>query len=323
MQAIFNKLLMLKEELEDISNAINWAKQGIVNSKLLCKKDLTQILNDIENLPYGNDAQALNYATPSVAIKGEVILYIISLPITTNEIYNHLKIRPVTKNNKQILIPYLDILANKKEMYGIKENCLKVHEILICKQNQIIKLSKNSCISNLLNSMNANCTYIFNTKTSIEQETENLIFIDNYKGKLYDCENKTRTLNGTYVVQISNCSINLGNLNFITKEITNYVPLPSIFQGQLTESNIKLNIDQIHLENIKQIEEIKTISNQTFINNIVLYILIIIIVIIILAKKGKNQKEINVINEIPKPENIVLKTLPVKKFDERMFITLN
>lgn len=312
-QTLFNKLLILKEEIDEITNAIHWAKKGIINTKILGKGELDQIMHEMDTLPYGNTAEALNYAAPSVAIKERLILYIVSIPLTSKKEYNHLILKSVTNQMKRIVLDHNHVLASKEEYYTINKECESFRDISICNQDNIVKLPKESCIPKLINGINANCTYAYNTNPIIEQINENLIFVDNYEGKLInECENQTKYLNGTYLIKLKNCSIDFGNQKFISKQIKSYQPLPSIFQTNLSQSNIKMNMDQLHLQNIKQIKDIKSINSHSLINYIVLYLIIgvTITIIIIWIVKTKNNKIVNSIPQIPQ-KSLPLSTLNI------------
>lgn len=122
-QTLFNKLLILKEEIDEITNAIHWAKKGIINTKILGKGELDQIMHEMDTLPYGNTAEALNYAAPSVAIKERLILYIVSIPLTSKKEYNHLILKSVTNQMKRIVLDHNHVLASKEEYYTINKEC--------------------------------------------------------------------------------------------------------------------------------------------------------------------------------------------------------
>lgn len=55
---LFNRLGILRKEIDEIILAEHFAKNGIVNSNLLDKEDINQLVSRMKTLPYENTIQA-------------------------------------------------------------------------------------------------------------------------------------------------------------------------------------------------------------------------------------------------------------------------
>lgn len=77
---VLDKVLIVKEEVNEIVRACQMARGGIVNSNLLDKVEIEHLLNEVETLPYQNVVEAVEYARPSVLSNGTMLLYILAMP---------------------------------------------------------------------------------------------------------------------------------------------------------------------------------------------------------------------------------------------------
>lgn len=257
-QTLFNKLGLIKAEIAQIVMATQLAKKGIVHSQLLNKADITNILSRTETLPFKNELQALDYAEPSMIVKGSLLLYVISLPQTGDTLFNNILIRSTIKNNKKIYLNFTNLFLSQSEKYGILGNCLIIGEVTICKRNQLQKLEQSHCIVQALTGGKALCDYQFQNQPIVELIADGTIFLSNFKEKL-TYGNTSQNLNGTYIINFFNETITLGNVSYTNWQTTSYQILPPILQGNLTEKEVKLDLQylhQLHLTNVKRLEHI-------------------------------------------------------------------
>lgn len=79
----------------------------------------------------------------------------VKVPLTKKEMYENVILRPVKKKTYVIKLEFLEILKNEKTIYAIKEKCEEYNDIMICKENQIIDITNNTCIPNIINNRNS------------------------------------------------------------------------------------------------------------------------------------------------------------------------
>lgn len=302
-QMMFNKLTIIKDEINEIVTAAQLAKKGIINTNLLDETEIQQILSQVETLPFTNDIEAIEYAEPIMLQKKSLLLYAISLPKTEAKEYNHILVRSTIKDNKRIYFETNELLATQDEQYGITGNCMRIRDMTICKENQLQKLSPDHCISQLLKGTNAGCDYQFYRKPVIEMIDDSTVFLTNFNGSLKH-KNQTRILSGSYIIQFNNDSIVINDKRYANEVATHYQVLPPILQANLTEKEIKLDLEylhDLHLDNIKKIKTFSVINHISVISDVIIYSAVVIIfVLIIRRKRDQEPHQINLTAAQPK-----------------------
>ena len=111
-------------------------------------------------------------------------------------------VKAVKKQNHIINLKYNEYLKFNNKLYGIHGNCklIKYNKLKICKRENIIDLTNDHCINNLLQGQNARCEYsnshhIF----KVEEINPRLLLLNGFSGKL-EAETSYQ-LNGTFLVQ--------------------------------------------------------------------------------------------------------------------------
>lgn len=224
-QMLYNKLAIIKEELSEIITAAQLAKQGVVNTNLLNKEEVQNILSQIETLPYDSEIEAIEYAEPIMLQKESLLLYAISLPKTRSKEF----IKSTIKNNRRIHLDTDELFLAHDGIYGIKETCSKMRDTVICNENQLQKFSSDHCINQLIRGADARCDYQFYKKPIIEPLTDNSVFLINFNGTLRH-SNETKMLCGTFLVQFDNDTIAINDRNYTNEEIRTFQILSPIIQ---------------------------------------------------------------------------------------------
>lgn len=100
-ESIANKLKIVKDEIDNIEYALQWAKVGVINSFLLSEKEMGEAKTflDFEKFPYNNLEEALGFASIRIATNENMLIYIINLPAIEQLICAKLLIKPVKRNN--------------------------------------------------------------------------------------------------------------------------------------------------------------------------------------------------------------------------------
>jgi hypothetical protein len=257
------KLKLIKEEITNIKYAVHWAKLGIINSLLLSKSEIkfiTDIL-DKENFPYSSPEEALDSSDIKIITNGTCLFYLIDIPLTSNDTYEKLKIKPIINNKFVIKLNFSEILYNKYQIFGLNENC-KIVNLTICKKEQIVNLTDSACISNLLRGKNSTCDIVNSHHIpTVDEVAEGVILLNQFNGTAL-IDEETKNLTGTYLLKIHNSTVTINNRTFISKEAITVKPFPAILRPQLTkkglESHLSLQyLQEIHINNTKEIALMK------------------------------------------------------------------
>lgn len=296
-QVLFNKLNLLRNEISEIVLAEHLAKAGIVNSNLLDKDEVNRLLSQIETLPYENIIQALVYAEPIMVTKGDTLLYIISLPKTSSIVYDHILVRPTTKNKKRVHLQFKELLVNQAEHLGIKTMCNKIGNTTICREDQVEKLPKTHCISTLMRGLHAVCDYEYNKQEVIEEINNDTVFLDNFSGEVFQ-DNSSKHLRGTFMIQYSNETIKIKGKIYISREIKSFQVLPTILQPIPAQKNIKLDVDylhDLHLNNTLKLQHLQTKHGISLTIDISIISALLIISLLLVHKFRKEKSKLRVI----------------------------
>lgn len=94
---IERKLNFIEKELQNVEFAIQWAKANIVNSFLLSKIEIDQINTVFEkyNIPTYSIDELLTFGSVKIVTNKREILYILSIPVTQEEVCKVYFIKPI------------------------------------------------------------------------------------------------------------------------------------------------------------------------------------------------------------------------------------
>lgn len=274
---VLNKVLIVKEEVNEIVRACQMARGGIVNSNLLDKGEIDYLLNEVETLPYQNVVEAIEYARPSVLSNGTMLLYILAMPKVKNEKFRLLLARATSLQGKRVKLQHQKLLVNEVETYGITDDCYSINNTTICEMSSMEKLSEEGCLARLLKGGDARCSYEPYGGEVIELIDENTIFISNFAGEIRG-GNQSKAINGTYLIQFRNETVYVGNHIFSSRTATNSQILPSVLSN-VTMKEFIPNVEYVHelnMENISRLGKLgKDFQISTGIEATILLVLII------------------------------------------------
>lgn len=257
-----NRIRLVKEELINIENGIEWAKIGIVNPLILNKKEIEVAMKKIEeeHIPFVNPEEALQFAKVSVLYNKNnynKIFYMVKVPLTKKEMYENVILRPVKKKTYVIKLEFLEILKNEETIYAIKEKCEEYNDIMICKENQIIDITNNTCIPNIINNRNSSCVTSNNHHISpIEEIESGVILLNGYNGSIY-IDETYRSLSGTFLIKFHNSTIKANNRTFSNMEASPLKMIPALLQPTPFE------IDHINLLSLEALNELQINNTET------------------------------------------------------------
>lgn len=296
-QILFNRLTIIKEEIKEIIRAAQLAKGKIINTNLLDKEEVSRLVAEIETLPYSNDIEAIEYAEPMMLAKESTILYVISIPKTSKQEYNHVVVRSTVESNKQIYLEYNELLVNQDEIFGIIRQCKLFRENILCEINSLEELKPDHCINQLIRGLDAQCNYQFNKNQIIDTLNDNTIFLSNFKGDIF-YNNTDKHLEGSFLIQYDNETIKINNTTFTSRDIRKSQVLPTVLQPNITDRGVKIDpgyLHNLHLNNVDQLQKLFTKHKEAaFIDFGIISIIFIVILILLLRTKRKKWS-------IPKP----------------------
>lgn len=117
---------------------------------------MSRILSEVETFPYVNEIEALDFATPTILAKDNMVLYIISLPKVQPESYNHILARTSVGSNSQVDISFDEMLVNQRDTFGIKYGCLLIRHSTVCKATSLAKIPEDSCVVRIIKGSKTN-----------------------------------------------------------------------------------------------------------------------------------------------------------------------
>lgn len=193
-ESIANKLKIVKDEIDNIEYALQWAKVGVINSFLLSEKEMGEAKTflDFEKFPYNNLEEALGFASIRIATNENMLIYIINLPAIEQLICAKLLIKPVKRNNTILKIDSEYFLKCNNDLYEINKQCNKVNELTIGNRDNLLEVSNSNCVKRILNSKNHNCTIINNQHIpSVQELFQGTIFLNEFEGFVEISRNKS------------------------------------------------------------------------------------------------------------------------------------
>lgn len=306
-ETIASKIKIIKEEINNIEYALEWAKVGVVNSFLLSEKEIEEVRKflDSEKFPYSSLEEALGFADIRIATSDATLIYIVNLPAINNITCEKLLIKAVKKDKKIIKLNTENYIKCKDELYEIKEKCNQVNDLSICRKNNIVDLSNTNCITQILSSKHHNCKIINNQHVpSVEEIYPGAILLNQYKGSIKIAQTKPYELSGTYLIQFHNDTIEIANETYISKEVSSFKPLPAVLQlhGNKTQIEEMLSLEMIKDLQINNVEEIKSMSIKgkwmISVNTIIFILLCFSMMLMVYKFKKVSKPDIKITNFI-------------------------
>lgn len=271
---------------------MQWAKAGIVNTYILSNSEVEPIKKIIkaENMPYSTVIEAIEFSDIKIAVSNKSLLYILSLPTSDESSCKTMIIRAIKKEDKIVKLNYPEILKCENKLFGINKKCKALNNLTMCKRNDIVDISNDNCISNLIISKPYMCKEINNQHIPVVEEiAPGIVLLNQFRDNIYIDERKI-LLNGTYLIQFHNATVKAYQYVFQEAEITKYNPLPAVLQPPATKSQVAelLSLEmfkEIEMKNTKYIEELKSANDKKSAAILSLSALILMMIIFLICKK--------------------------------------
>lgn len=243
----------INDILEEIQDTIIRARISLASGKLLTLKEIFLMDSLLQNQGFKLEfpEEALNYATPKIAVKNDLLLYILEIPEIDTKSAEIIEIIPLIVNYR--------VLSNVPK-YIVQSS----HQIFITispekfiQRFSDLQILRDECTHAIVKGMLSHCTAQPATETQINLLTENKILLSNVNNvkMTSNCGPDNRTFSGNALITFYNCSVTLNNETFSATEI---VSQPQELQGAF--HNLKINW------NIREHHNISTLANNTLIN---------------------------------------------------------
>lgn len=244
----------LNNVLVEIQDTILRTKISLPSSKLMTLKEILLIesLLKEQGIQLDFPEQALNYVTPKIAIKGDILYYILQTPRLQTTKAEIIEIFPLINNNASML-------QSTQHIVKFEENFFQTNHPsdFIQKLADIIPLD-DQCLSPILKGTESSCNATRRTDTQIMMITDNKLLINNGLNLKIssDCGPHDRILSGNYLISFKNCTLEINDQKFTSKEII-YNDSQKI-DGAFANLKIRLRI--------MEHQDISTVHNNTIRN---------------------------------------------------------
>lgn len=241
--------------IEEIQDTVLRTRVSLPNNKLLSLNEITLIESLLvkQGISINFPEEALEYATPKVAIKDDCLLYILQIPKLYDQNAEVIEIIPLIINNS--VIPDVPRYVIKMENTWFLTN---KPEEPIQKESDLNTIN-NNCIHAIIKGAVSHCKAIKNYDFSVKKVSVNKILINNGKQSHIgsNCGPHNRTLTGNYLVTFHNCTVVIDDQKYTPEEVIDGKDYD--FQGAF--SNLQINWTLVEHHNISTFKDF-IISNR-------------------------------------------------------------
>lgn len=320
-QQVLNQILYdieyLNNHVKDIAQTINLSKLNIIPRNILIPEELDYSLNILikQGLQINAIEEVYEYLNLQAYYNDTNIIFNFKIPIFYPENFQVNFIIPIpTPLKKSVNIFYNYALINGSRMYLLNNACPKINKIYICDNNahNLIETSNDTCLRNILQNKSSFCSFInFSNQNQIKFILdEYLLLINCYNVKIEtSCGIQERTFNGTILIKFYECSIKINEIIYENRKHQSYqdnfgvLPLQNlnINETKLTNQLSLETLESYHMQNLGEIQFVKTHGIIHITSN---YLMtgIIIIALILLWKTILNFRNQSPINNAPPNE---------------------
>lgn len=257
----------ITNEVAAIQEAITLAKLGVINYKLLTLDEVTMINDHIASQGIHPDVleEALNMASVTVGADGEVLVYIINLPIFSDETYEDLRIETVFRNSLRIQLKGNRYLKREGKLFLVTGTCKNFGNWSLCDHTDLEDLSDDRCIPMILKGLQSNCTYEAYAKHPLVIEINpTTIMLNDVNTTIHTtCGISDRCLIGSFLIIYQNCSITIDKQRYVNEVIgvvnqRLFIPSTGLMVTKGTVEH-KIDVHTIH-QNLKRLEHLRSTS---------------------------------------------------------------
>ncbi|KAH8307798.1 hypothetical protein KR044_004435, partial [Drosophila immigrans] len=142
------------------------------------------------------------------------------------------------------------IIQCNETKFGIKEICETINDKSICKRENLIDLSTNTCEAALLQMKQPSCLQVNSQHIPEHEEIlPGIILLNDFDGTINIDQEQLR-LQGTYLIQARNASITIKGTSYTNREYVHVDPLPPMLQIIGNKSKVE---EVLSLEMVKEL----------------------------------------------------------------------
>lgn len=263
-----NQLIILYNFIHKVTQTIVLSKQEIFDMSLLSDEEIKNI-----------SLEQIKYLKVKLLVEKSIVLVVIQKPIFSDENCKFVRLYPVPNlgNTEIINVPDKVIKCNKKIL------------------DLNFKIIKDNCTKELFKPRISSCKYTKNVEHKVIADIPGIILTVNIEEiiLLQNCNQDKIKINGNNLIKFNNCTINIfgkdyssyetqNNFKFVNNEIK--IISPVLFKPKLEE------INEFHIDNMKEMQLIKKTNFANYIINIVLGIFLIALVTFFIIKFNSKYK---------------------------------
>jgi len=270
---ILEELRDIQDAVEDIITTIHLAKANVINQRFWDQKEVQDAVAIVKqnNLPFGSEAQALDYAEVVIAYSENTLLTILKFPLVEPEDFEYNLIRPVVLEDGNVISTTIkEILQNGDNVYAVGERCNSINNIFLCDPENIISTENETCIRNTLTQKPATCRLSNGHHIKrIEKLAENIILVNNAKCDIKTTCGHDTKLNGTFILKVTNCSIEIDKQIFkfldkneasVKEAAWQFHPVEEAFEEKASLEYLH----SLHIKNTRRLKKIETTQTTHF-----------------------------------------------------------
>ncbi|XP_053661555.1 uncharacterized protein LOC128710639 [Anopheles marshallii] len=230
-----NILLNLKylvDKLSLVADSITLGKLGIVNPRILNRSEIDLLMNDLQkqNIPFQTVSEALSYVTTKIATNNNELLFILSCPKLTNDLYKKIELYGITHKDKKVHVLNQFYLSLKSQLFIVPNFNKNIYGL------EQLQEDNGKCVPAILRGQQATCDFITNPAAMEILQLDRTHILINSAAEFTiktTCGIKKRNLTGSFLLSYQSCDI------FVNDE--------EIYGINVTSKNHMLNLTLEHL----------------------------------------------------------------------------
>lgn len=219
---VLSNLDSLQNQVETLEEAILMAKHGIPSSKILSMKDFTKISTFLQthDIQITSFEELLSQCQAQVMLNNTHIIYMLKVPQVSIITFEYDYIDSIIKSMKRISLNKNYILRNTTHVYEMSQPCEEQNNYFLCEAHQL--QYANDCVYKLTTGKHSNCTFekVYSGGL-IKRINDGTVLINDAIVEISsNCTNSSQTLNGSFLMQFTQCNLHINGELYSNYEYT-------------------------------------------------------------------------------------------------------
>ena len=219
---VLSNLDSLQNQVETLEEAILMAKHGIPSSKLLSMKDFTKIATFLQSheIEITTFEELLSQSQAQVMLNNTHIIYMLKVPQVSTVSFEYDYIDSIIRSTKRISLNRNYIIRNDTHVYEMSQPCEVQNKYFLCEMSQLER--SDDCIHRLTTGRHSNCTFekVYSGGLVKRINDGTILINDAVVEVSSNCTNFSQTLNGSFLIQFTDCNIHIDGELYANSEIT-------------------------------------------------------------------------------------------------------